>query len=379
VHEGQNVDDLATPCAVVDLDRLERNCARMADRAGALGVTLRPHVKTHKCVEVARLQLGARSGGITVSTLAEARRFAAGGFRDIVLAVPLAPARVEDVLGLRKQLDRLAVLLDHPDALAELADCASRRRQRVGAFLKLDCGYHRAGVAPDSELGPALVRQMMAAEFVEFRGVLTHAGHAYACRDRAEVLRIAEQERAVTVAFAERLRAAGLEVPAISIGSTPTMAVVEDLAGVDEIRPGNYAYFDVFQAALGVCALHDVAFSVLTTVVGRYPERDALVVDAGALALSKDTGFARASETPTYGVLTSVDGEYTWRDLALTSLSQEHGLVHATEGLGPSDHFVGEKMRVLPNHACLSAAMFDAVHVVRGERVVERWHPVRGW
>ncbi len=377
--EGQTLDDLATPCAVVDLDRLERNSERMRDRATQLGVTLRPHVKTHKCVEAARLQVGARTGAVTVSTFAEARRFAAGGFRDLVLAVPLAPTRAEDAVELRRGVDRLAVLLDHPDSLAALADATAMRRQRVDAFLKLDCGYHRAGVAPDGDLGPALVRQMAAAEFVEFRGVLTHAGHAYACGDRAEVARVAARERDVAVAFAERLRAGGLAVPEVSVGSTPTMCVVEDLSGVTEIRPGNYAYFDAFQAALGVCSLQDVAYSVLTTVVGRYPERDALVLDAGALALSRDPGFVQGGSDPGHGVLTSMDGEYTWCDLHITSLSQEHGHVEATEGLGPSDHFIGEKMRVLPNHACLSAAMFDAVHVVRNERVVERWHPVRGW
>jgi len=376
---ARTFDELQTPCALVDLDRLESNCERMAGHVGAMGAGLRPHVKTHKCVEAARLQIRGQFGGITVSTVAEARRFARAGFRDILLAVPLAPSRADEVLELRRDCAGLAVILDHPDTLAELERCAEQRRRRIDAHLKVDCGYHRAGVDPQGELGPALARRMAASEWIGFAGVVTHAGHAYGCRSTAELAEVALQERERTVEFARRLGEAGIDVPRVSIGSTPSVVAATSLEGVDEVRPGNYAFFDAFQAGLGVCDLDDVAFSVLTSVVGRYPERDALVVDAGALALSKDAGRPRADGGVGYGVAMSPDGQFVWRDLHLASLTQEHGVVQAEEGLGPSDHPVGERLRILPNHACLAAALFEQYVVVRGEQVVDRWRPARGW
>lgn len=367
--------DLDTPAALVDADRVQRNCARMRGRAADLGVALRPHVKTHKCVPAARLQVGGRAGSITASTLAEVRRLGPAGFRDVTLAVPLAPSRAEQAVQLRRDLDRLGVLLDHPDTLAELERVSQQRRVRMEVLLKVDCGYHRAGVDPRGELAVSMARRLAGCDWLQFGGILTHAGHAYACSDRDAVLEVARQERDVMVALADRLRDAGLDVPCVSVGSTPTACVVDDLTGVDEIRPGNYVFFDAFQAGLGICDLTDVAFSVLTTVVGRHPGRDALVVDAGALALSKDAGTGRDG----YGVACSADGQWIWTDLRVDSLSQEHGVLIASDGLGPSDHPVGEKLRILPNHSCLAAALHDRYHVVRDEAVVDRWSPVRGW
>jgi D-serine deaminase-like pyridoxal phosphate-dependent protein len=370
-----SVYDLDTPSALVDADRVQRNCERMRERAANLQVVLRPHVKTHKCVPAARLQVGGRSGPITVSTFAEAGRLGPAGFRDVTLAVPLAASRADQAVQLRRDLDRLGVLLDHPDTLAELERVSQKRRVRMEVLLKVDCGYHRAGVDPGSELAVSMVRRLAGSDWLEFGGILTHAGHAYAC-DSAEAVRdVARQEREVMVGFADRLRSAGLDVPCVSVGSTPTACVADDLTGVDEIRPGNYTFFDAFQAGLGICDLTDVAFSVLTTVVGRYPHRDALVVDAGALALSKDAGSGRGG----YGVACSADGQWIWSDLRVDSLSQEHGVLIATDGLGPSDHPVGEKLRILPNHSCLAAALHDRYHVVQDEAVVDRWSPVRGW
>ena len=370
-----SVYDLRTPCALVDVARARHNCERMRARAEALGVSLRPHVKTHKCVPAARLQVGGRTGPITVSTVAEARRFTTAGFRDITLAVPLAPWRADEVVDLRRDLDRLWLLVDHPDTVAEIDRAAQQRRRRVGVLLKVDCGYHRAGVDPLGEMGPALAERIAGSRWLEFGGILTHAGHAYSCADVAEVKAVAEQERAVMQAFAGRLRDVGVEVPVVSVGSTPTSCVAENLDGVDEIRPGNYVFFDAFQVGLGVCAPTDVAFSVLTTVVGRYPERGQLVVDAGALSLSRDPGFGDGG----FGLVCSADAQMVWSDLRVDSLSQEHGVLVARDGLGPSDHPVGEKLRILPNHSCLAAALFDRYHVVTDEDVVERWSPVRGW
>jgi D-serine deaminase-like pyridoxal phosphate-dependent protein len=365
--------DLPTPAAVVDLNRVEANCRWMAERAVALGVALRPHVKTHKCPEAARLQVGGSPGGITVSTLAEAGFFAAAGFRDITYAVPVAPKRVRDALNIAERIDRLSLLVDSHEAVRAIEEAA--RNGRVPVFLKVDCGYGRAGVNPHTDGAIALAERLHRSSSVEFRGLLTHGGHSYDCVDRLGIAAVADQERDAVVGFAQRLRVLGIPVPEVSVGSTPTMRVAEDLRGVTEIRPGNYVFFDGFQSMIGSCDIDEVAFSVLSTVIGSHPDRSTLVLDAGALALSKDPGATHVDPTVGFGVLCDPQ----LRPLAhlhLGSLSQEHGKAAVSGGPMPQ---VGDRLRIIPNHSCLSAALFDRYAVVRQDTVVETWHPVRGW
>jgi len=371
------LEDLPTPAAVVDLDRLERNAAAMVRRAHTLGVRLRPHVKTHKCIEAARLQIGDHFGGITVSTLAEVRAFAEAGFRDLTYAVPPAPARLARLAELAHGVERLNLLLDHPALVEPLAAAARAAQVTLGVFLKVDSGLHRAGLHPFDPQLEALAARLAATSHLEFRGLLTHAGQAYHCRSWEEVRQVARQEREVMVALAERLRGRGIEVREVSIGSTPTVVAAENLAGVSEIRPGNYLFFDAFQAALGSCTLADCAFTVLATVVGSYPQRRAAVIDAGALALSKDEGARQLDPEPSYGIPLPVDASGPLPHLRLTSLTQEHGLVTVAEGgATPS---IGQRLRIVPNHSCLAAALFDRFWVVRGTSVLAEWRPVRGW
>jgi D-serine deaminase-like pyridoxal phosphate-dependent protein len=372
------IDELPTPCALVDLDRLERNCERMAARVGRLGARLRPHVKTHKCVEAARLQLGGRDGGITVSTLAEARAFAGAGFPDVTWAVPIAPARIAEAAELTRRLERFTVLADDEAVVAELEVCAAAQGVRLSVMLKVDCGYHRAGVDPLVATSVALAARIAASPGLDFRGVLTHAGHAYRCRDAAEIAVVAAQERGVTVAFAEWLLRVGVPVPEVSIGSTPTIALATDLSGVSEVRPGNYAFFDAHQAAIGSCTLDDAAFLVLASVIGRYPERGAALLDAGALALSKDEGPRHVDPGCGYGVLLEPRSRRPLAGLRLAALSQEHGHLHG-DPAALAALPIGARMLVVPNHSCLAAALHGRYAVVRGDEVVAEWHPVRGW
>jgi D-serine deaminase-like pyridoxal phosphate-dependent protein len=372
------ISELPTPAAVVLLDRLERNCARMSERVARLGARLRPHVKTHKCVEAARLQVQGHFGGVTVSTMAEARAFAAAGFRDITYAVPIAPARLAEAADLVRRIGRFTVLVDGEAAVAGLAACAAAQGVSFPVMLKVDCGYHRAGVDPESDAALALAARIAGSAGLELRGVLTHAGHAYRCRNAAEVTAVAEQERSVTVAFAERLRGAGIAVPEVSIGSTPTITLADDLSGVTEVRPGNYAFFDAFQAAIGACALDDAAFLVAATVIGSHPERGVALLDAGALALSKDDGPRHVDPECGYGVLLGAAAGRPLAGVKLTALSQEHGHVRG-DAAAIAALPVGARVLVVPNHSCLAAALFDRYAVVRGGEVVAEWRPVRGW
>ena len=373
----QSLGDRPSPCAVVDRSVVENNCARMSDFAARAGVQLRPHVKTHKCIEAARISTRGHFGGITVSTLAEAEHFAAAGFDDITYAVPIAVPRIPQALDLTRRVKRLGLLVDHRDTVSALADSASAAGTALEVLVKVDCGYHRAGVEPHRPEAHALVEQVVGAPALRFEGLLTHAGHSYACRGREAIARVAAQERDVVVGFAEQLRAAGIEVPTVSVGSTPTMSVEPSLAGVTEIRPGNYVFYDAFQAAIGSCSLSDCAFSVLATIIGLYPHDGRIVIDAGALALSKDLGATHIEDEAGYGVVCDEDGA-ALEQLSLVSLSQEHGVVR-----GPRARIegcrIGDRIRVIANHSCLAAACHDAFVVARGRAVEGIWSPVRGW
>jgi len=373
------IGDLRTPAALVDLGRVERNASRMAERAALLGVRLRPHVKTHKTLEGARLQVRGQFGGIAVSTLAEASFFANGGFADITYAVPIAPAKLEEAAELARRTERFAVVLDDP-AVADAAEaCARRCGIRLGVFLKVDCGAGRSGVDPELEESVVLAGRLASAPHLELRGILTHAGQSYRCRNAGEIRAVAAVERDVMTAFAARLRQAAVPVADVSIGSTPTLAVARDLAGVTEVRPGNYVFFDATQVAIGSCALDDVAFSVLVRVIGRYPRRRELVVDGGALALSKDPGPVHLDPECGYGIVLDAGGERR-TGLRVVSLSQEHGVVRSARDFAPGELPIGSLLRIVPNHSCLAAALFDRYAVVGAAgAVVAEWRPVRGW
>ena len=361
-----SIEQLATPALLLDLDVLERNLARMAERADALGVRLRPHAKTHKCPQVADLQRKNGAAGITVSTLREAEVFADHGFDDITWAFPLILSRVDEALALAARIN-LSLLIDSRAALEALA-ARHDGSEPVRVWLKVDCGYHRAGLAPDSEELTALAAEVAATAGLEFAGILTHSGHAYDAADRDAVRAVAEQERSVMADAAARIRAAGVAVPDVSVGSTPAMSAVESLDGITEVRPGNYAFFDHTQCVLGSCEPEDVAVSVLTSVVSRMPDHS--VVDAGALAMSKDPGPAAQGR----GMGPLYDDKrpgHLHPTLQLAALSQEHGIVN-----GPMA--VGTRLRVMPNHSCLTVACFDEYHVVRGGTVVDRWKIWRG-
>jgi D-serine deaminase-like pyridoxal phosphate-dependent protein len=371
-----DISELPTPSALVDLDRFEANCARMADRARDLGVRLRPHVKTHKCAEAARIQTRSHFGGITVSTLAEARGFAGAGFRDITYAVPIAPQKLAETVEIGSTIDRLAVLVDHMETITAIEETARAHSATIPVWLKIDCGLHRAGVDPGSARAVALATRLHNSAHIDFRGVLTHAGQSYAAVDRLGVLEAAREEVAATLGFLTRLAKAGVGAPEASIGSTPTASAVEDLHGIDEIRPGNSAFFDVFQSAIGSCSLRDVAFSVLATVVSAFPEQQRAVIDAGALALSKDPGPTHVDPGCGFGRIVAVEDQHPLPGLRLTSLSQEHGVV---EGPGSAALRPGTRLRILPNHSCLSAACFDSYKVVRATEIIDEWRPFRGW
>lgn len=368
---------LKTPSLILDATRVRRNAARMSSRIKEFGATLRPHVKTHKCVEVARLQTQGHAGGITVSTLAEARAFASQGFNDITYAVPIEPGKFEEAIALSRACERFALITDDVSIPAQLNEASRNAGVTLDVFLKVDCGYHRCGVEPHQPEAFEIPKRIVESPHLRFAGILTHAGHSYNAPTKAQLLEIARHERDSMREFARALREEGLNVPVVSIGSTPTITQIDHLDGIDEVRPGNYIFYDAFQAAIGSCSFDDCALSVLAAVVHRDRTRSKIVLDAGAVALSKDRGAVEFDSDCGYGRVLDIEG----RDMGLRveSLSQEHGAIHVADEKMFDALGVGTRVRVLANHSCLTAAQHSQYHVLEGERIVDRWEIQRGW
>jgi D-serine deaminase-like pyridoxal phosphate-dependent protein len=370
-------EELPTPSLLVDLARVRRNASRVAALARGAGVRLRPHVKTHKCAEVARIQTEGSDRAITVSTLAEARFFAERGFGDITYAVPVEPGKFADAIDLSRKVERLSLITDDTTIPPLLDEAARRAGAALDLFLKVDCGYHRCGVEPDRPEAREIPRLIDSAKNLRFAGILTHAGHSYHCANREELLTLARHERDLMADFAETLRRDRIEVPDVSIGSTPTVSVIDHLEGVTEIRPGNYIFFDAFQATLGSCRFDDCALTVLASVVHRDPVRRKVVIDAGAIALSKDRGAVELDPRCGYGHVLDLEGNET--GLRVDTVSQEHGQIFVEDESAFDRLRVGARLRVLANHSCLTAAQHPHYNVLEDGVVVDRWEIQRGW
>jgi len=374
-----HIDELLTPSLLLDAEILERNLARMQKKVSTLGAALRPHIKTHKCIEIGKRQRELGAKGITVSTFYEAEQFVKAGFDDITWAFPIPPVYAARAVELAANAT-LRLVVDSQEAIEHLEKACKSRDRSMHVWLKVDCGYHRAGVDPSSPLAENLVRILAESKTLMFDGILSHSGHAYNGRSRNEILDVANQERSVMVEFAGRMRKKGLKVPGVSIGSTPSMSVIEDLSEVTEVRPGNYCFYDRTMTHLGVCGPEDCAVTVLASVISHQPGAAHFVVDAGALALSKDTGVSPPRGDGSMGALyADYETRNFHRHLVLKTLSQEHGKVIAETASDIEDKFpVGSKIRILENHSCLTVAQFDEFYVVQGNEVVDRWKILRG-
>jgi D-serine deaminase-like pyridoxal phosphate-dependent protein len=366
------LDDLPTPCLVLDLAILKRNLAHMAAAvARHSGLVLRPHMKTAKSIAVADLAAPGK-GPITVSTVAEARYFAGGGFRDQIYAVGITPAKLDAIAALNAQGGDVKVITDDADVASAIAAHPGPLR----ALVEVDCGEGRGGVAPDSNLLTDIAGRLGA----RCAGIMTHAGHSYAERSRQGLEAIAEAEHRGAVTAAARLRAMGATVNVVSLGSSPTALYGRDMGGVTDVRAGVYMFGDLFQGQIGTHELSDIAVTVLTAVTGRKPDRNAVLVDAGAIALSKDRSTEKAPKDYGFGLMLDIDGQRSFGDAIVARVHQEHGEIQGEHPL-PFDALpIGALVRIAPNHTCLTVAAHDRYHVVDGGReVLAVWDRVNGW
>ncbi|MHA2140529.1 MAG: alanine racemase [Candidatus Thorarchaeota archaeon] len=369
-----HVDDLITPATLVDYDRLVQNVKNMANKAREYRLALRPHVKTHKCVEIAEIQRNYGASGITVSTMGEALFFAENGFHDITLATPIAPDKMNAAAKLAIKI-KFRVIIDHPAALKELRQRFKKVKEELDVLLKVDCNYHRSGVDPSKKGSLALAEKINKARGLNFAGILTHGGHSYYAKTPEEIKAVADEEQRVMLKFAKDLkkRKKALAPKIISIGSTPTMMLAESIQeGITEIRPGSYVFYDYTQVALGVCKPYHCALSVLSSVISAYPKR--LILDAGATALSLDLGPRDLLPDCGFGQIISDydEGEFA-QNTDINSLSQEHGKVILTKGSPLKGLVPGSRVRILPNHSCLAANLSSRFYVTSGDEILDIW------
>ncbi|HKU85533.1 MAG TPA: DSD1 family PLP-dependent enzyme [Casimicrobiaceae bacterium] len=375
------LDAVPTPAAVVDETRMLRNIARMQKRLDGHGVELRPHVKTSKSVEVVKRQQDAGAAAITVSTLKEAEQFFAAGFDDILYAVCMAPGKLDRALGLVERGCRLQIITDSLQGAQAIVAGSRAARRPLTVLIEVDSDGERSGIPPDDEL-LLEVGRVLHDGGCSLQGVMTHAGSSYECSTPAALLRVADQERDLCVLAAQRLRDAGLPCPVVSIGSTPTALSASGFAGVSEVRAGVYVFFDLVMAGIGVCTLDDIALSVLTTVIGHQRDKGWIICDAGWMALSRDRGTQSQATDQGYGIVCDASGS-PMAGYVVSGANQEHGIIvnRETPHLPELEQRfpVGSKLRVLPNHACATAAQYTEYCALARDGGLQTWPRFSGW
>lgn len=364
-----SLEKIETPEVLVDRDRLIANIERAQAIARRHSLALRPHIKTHKCAAIARLQLEHGAVGITAAKPDEALEFIRRGIANsITLAFPVIDprkfARVFEAAAGRDVEVNVTV-----DSAAGIEAAASAAMRETAVFVKIDVGLHRCGVEANSATLLELVRKIAESPQLKFAGLLSHAGHAYGANNPDEIAQIAEDERLALIDARMRIEADGHKVRAMSVGSTPTVLAANNFDEITEIRPGNYAFLDATAMRLQIATARDVALSVLATVVSRNERH--FIIDAGSKVLSSDLGPHGTANARGYGTAFRLaDFEEGRNGVTIARLSEEHGFIERNADI---DFAIGERVRIIPNHACPVANLAERLAVVHAGDVVDLW------
>jgi len=362
-----DLSQVPTPRVFIERVRVQQNIAQMAAVASGAGVSLRPHAKTHKSPTVARWQIEAGAIGICCAKVGEAEVFAEAGIENIRLPYPIHPDNAARLIALADRV-QLSIVVDDPGVGAGWSAAMAAARKTLDVLVKVDVGFHRCGVDPNAENVVATIQQIAKLPGLNFRGLLSHAGHGYLAQSNAELRQIAMDEASILTTLAAQLAAQGVPVDEISVGATPTARFAAEQAGITEMRPGNYVFFDRTQVGLGAATFAACALAVVSTVVSR-PARERAIFDAGSKTLASDG--ARGFGAPGgYGaVFLRLDDPAPDPSIVIERLSEEHATARVPEScpLAP-----GDRVRIVPNHSCVVANLVDELLVVEGPDVVDR-------
>ncbi len=347
---------------------MHANIAAMQALARSAGVALRPHAKTHKSPTIARWQLEAGAIGICCAKLAEAEVFAAAGITNIRVPYPVNPANAGRVRALLAGGVTLSIIVDNLDVASEWSQAMAGAGARLDVLVKVDVGFHRCGIDPDSARAVSTIRDIAELSGLAFRGLLSHAGHSYAAASVHELAEIADREITILRSLAARVHDAGIDVAEISVGSTPTARFITLQKGATEMRPGNYVFYDRTQVGLGATTPSGCAMSVIATVVSR-PVASRIVFDAGSKTLTSDAARGFGAVTGYGLVYPDLETDTPLGSIAIERLSEEHAVARVMPDcpLKP-----GDRVRILPNHACVVTNLANELLLVDGIKVVER-------
>jgi len=376
----KNLEELSTPCLILDKNKLEENCLKAREKCLELNTTLRPHVKTPKSTEVAKIALGKETGPITVSTLREAEYFASAGFNDILYAVSIIPKKLDRLNYIQQKYNcSIKIVIDSVFVAKEILKFGKTFDSNFEILIEIDCGEGRGGLNFQDENIREISKVFDECEHSKLIGVMSHAGHSYSTNDKNEIMSISNIEREEALASINTFTKINKKPPVVSIGSTPTMFYASHLKGVSEIRAGIYMFWDLAQASRGICEIKDIAVTVLTSVIGHNYQNNKIIVDAGALALSKDISANKFMQEVGYGLVCNPNTGLPLSDLAISEVHQEHGAINISDTSWFDKLPIGSLLRVLPNHACLTCAAYENYNVLENETINDRWNRINGW
>ena len=376
----QNLEELDTPCLILDKSLLEKNCFKARKKCFELNTILRPHVKTPKSIEIAKIALDNQEGPITVSTLNEAEYFASAGFKDILYAVCIIPKKLKRLNFIQQKYScMIRMVIDSVFVAQEILNYSKLHNANFEILIEIDCGEGRSGLFHQDQKIRDISRVFAENDQTNLIGVLTHAGHSYSTKDKNEILSISNIERAEALASIKNFSNFNKMSPVISVGSTPTMFLASNLDGISEIRAGIYMFWDLAQASRGICKIEEIAISVLASVIGHNHQRKRIIIDAGSLALSKDVSANNFMKEAGYGLVCNPDTGIPFDGLNVSEVHQEHGSIDL-ETIDWFDNFpIGSLVRILPNHACLTCAAHEKYNVLENEQITESWSRTNGW
>ncbi|GKU76198.1 alanine racemase [Paenibacillus sp. L3-i20] len=342
-----------TPCVVINSDMVDRNIKGMAETISRIGIELRPHAKTHKLPEMALRQLKAGATGITVAKIAEAEVMAAGGVKDIFVAYPIvAASKLERAVKLTASGIRLIIGVDSLDGAKRISEVATQHGVTLEARLEIESGLNRTGVAASS--AALLAKEIAVLEGVNLTGIFTYRGAMLGGAPTMDLRAAGHEEGQIMVAVAEALRAEGLDIKDISVGSSPTALYAAEIEGITEVRPGTYIYQDRMQAAFNICSLEECAGAVWATVVSR-PTPERIVIDGGSKTFATDVQPDKAPlNLAGFGHIVGDD------EAIFERMNEEHGVIRVSPS---SEYKVGDVIAIIPNHICSTVNLHNFVYL----------------
>ncbi|WP_209124716.1 alanine racemase [Alkalihalobacillus sp. BA299] len=354
------IHNLDTPSLLLNINQLERNLDEIRDLAKKNGIDWRPHIKTHKSINITKMQLEKGACGITVAKLEEAETMAQANISNILIAYPLAKPQKLERLKVLSSSTNIILAIDSIEQAKLVNQTFSDSINPLEVWIKVDSGLNRCGIKVEEIV--ELAKEIKTMKSLSLTGIFTHAGHSYAATSKEQIKKIAHDEAYSVIRSAELCEHAGIKIKHRSVGSTPTFKLAASIKGITEIRPGNAAFYDMCQVGLGVADPSQCALTVLASVVSKKVDR--IIFDTGSKALSLDQGAHGNKSVVGYGKV--IDHP----EITIERLSEEHGIGTFQK----TNLVINDTVEIIPNHSCVVANLFSEYILHRDGIVIEKWN-----